>query len=258
MSIGTVTTKRLDIGHVVSDALRVIKRRGRDLLLASLLLLVVPAYLSLGLRYVSHGASPFEPGPLVASLVVWLSSLVFHGGLFHLTGRELEGKTASLEDLLRVGFKVVLPMLGLTLLVFIAVEAGLILLVAPGVLLLLRWCVAGPALVTEHLGVFAAMKRSAQLTKGRRGAIFLALLVVLAVYVVIYGVMLALSGGLTGLAALTTMKVVTPASLVMLGVFTPALSVVVSIGFNAFLGALHHRLAGGTEGSIQAMAEVFA
>ena len=149
-------------------------------------------------------------------------------------------------------------MLAINILVLVPAELGLFLLIVPGVLLLLRWCVAGPALVTENLGVFAAMRRSAELTKGRRGAIFLALLVAAVVYAVIYGVMLGFAGGVKGLAAITTLQVVTPASLVMLGVFSPALSVVLAIGVNVFLGALHHRLSGGAEGSVAAVAEVFA
>jgi hypothetical protein len=45
---------------------------------------------------------------------------------------------------------------------------GLILLVAPGLVLLTRWSVAGPALIAERRGVRGSLERSAKLTEGRR------------------------------------------------------------------------------------------
>jgi hypothetical protein len=47
-----------------------------------------------------------------------------------------------------------------------------ILLVIPGLMLMTRWWVAGAASVTEGLAVGAAMKRSSELTAGRRMSIF--------------------------------------------------------------------------------------
>ena len=98
-------TRSLDIGDVVSDAFRVIKRRWKDLAPWSLLLLVLPAYFNLAVRYLSHSTSAFSIGTLIGAGVVWLLSMVFHGGLFYATGRDLEGKAVSLEDMLRVGFR---------------------------------------------------------------------------------------------------------------------------------------------------------
>jgi hypothetical protein len=54
----------------------------------------------------------------------------------------------------------------------IAVGAGLILLIVPGVLLYIMWSVASPALVAERTGVFGALARSSALTKGARWKVF--------------------------------------------------------------------------------------
>jgi hypothetical protein len=50
---------------------------------------------------------------------------------------------------------------------------GFILLIIPGVLLALRWSLAVPAAVLEDLGVGPAMSRSADLTRGDRGRVFM-------------------------------------------------------------------------------------
>jgi hypothetical protein len=255
----TGADKRLDIGGVAEDAFGVLKRRGKDLLLASLLLVVLPNYLSLGVRFAAHSTTSFGIATLAPGLVVWVLSLAFQGGLFYATTRDLDGKSASLEDMLRVGFKACLPMLGLTLLVFIPMELGFVLLVVPGVLVLLRWCVAGPAMVAENLGVFASMKRSAELTKGRRWSIFLTFLVIVLFFGILYALFIALAGGLNGVVALTSMQDITPFSLLLLVLVSPVLGIVLSIGLNVFLGALFHRLRGGREGAASAaLAEVFA
>jgi uncharacterized membrane protein len=49
---------------------------------------------------------------------------------------------------------------------------GFMLLIVPGIILLLRWSVAVPVLVQERRGVFGSMKRSRELTKGSRWALF--------------------------------------------------------------------------------------
>jgi hypothetical protein len=66
-----------------------------------------------------------------------------------------------------------LPMLViLGLVMTVATTLGLALLVIPGMLLSVIWIVAPSALVDERLGIVAALRRSAMLTKGARWPIF--------------------------------------------------------------------------------------
>jgi len=74
----------------------------------------------------------------------------------------------------------ILPVIGLSLVVGIAVFFGLILLIVPGVLLGLMWALAVPAKVLENKGVFDAMSRSSELTQGSRGRIFVVGLLIVA------------------------------------------------------------------------------
>ena len=60
----------------------------------------------------------------------------------------------------------------MSLLINVAVFVGCLMLIVPGVLLFLMWSLAVPVKVLESKGVFDAMSRSMELTKGSRGRIF--------------------------------------------------------------------------------------
>jgi hypothetical protein len=252
------SARRIDISAAVSDTVAVIQRRGIEFVAASLFLTVLPDWLSLYLRRITPGRG-FSPLEWAVYIVAFALSLVFQAGVFSATSRELDGKTNGLNNMLRAGFKYSLPLFGLTLLVAIPVTLGLILIIVPGVLLFLRWSVAGPAMVTEQFGVFAAMRRSAELTKGRLWEMFLAYLVSAAVLAVIEVAYIAAAGGLSGIRALGATRVVTPYTLLMLAIVRPLLSVVMSIGFDVFVAALFYQLRTRRDGAATAaLTEVFA
>jgi hypothetical protein len=72
-----------------------------------------------------------------------------------------------------------LPMLAvLGLLIGVGTTAASIFLLIPGIIVSLIWAVAGPVLVIEHCGIYAALARSRMLTAGARGRILAILLVV--------------------------------------------------------------------------------
>jgi uncharacterized membrane protein len=75
-----------------------------------------------------------------------------------------------------------LPLIGLSILWAIGVGIGFMLLIVPGVIFLMKWAVAVPALVVERGGIFAAFTRSAELTKGARWKIFGLSLLLLVIY----------------------------------------------------------------------------
>lgn len=123
-----------------------------------------------------------------------LNALV-QGVLTRATVAESEGRRAGFGECLRAALSVLLPLIGLSLLIALGVGIGIVLLVVPGVMLYVAWCVAAPALVEERRGVFGSFARSNQLTKGSRWKIFGILLVLLVVYYVLSAVV-----GLLGMA----------------------------------------------------------
>jgi hypothetical protein len=85
---------------------------------------------------------------------------------------ELQGKHASIGACIATGFTRLLPALGVALLGGLAIVAGMFALVVPGVILACMFYVATPASVIERPGVGGALKRSRELTAGRKGSIF--------------------------------------------------------------------------------------
>jgi uncharacterized membrane protein len=75
---------------------------------------------------------------------------------------------------------------------------GMILLIVPGVILYLMWIVATPVMMAEDRGIIDSLKRSAELTSGSKGMIFVLLLIFL-VLAVIFGMLVAFVGSLSTL-----------------------------------------------------------
>ena len=121
-----------------------------------------------------------------AGFLVWLLTLVIsalvQGALTRATVSASEGQRVSLGQSLASAIRVVLPLIGLTLLWAIGLMIGFILLVVPGIILILVWAVAVPSLVIEREGVMAAFRRSAELTKGARWKIFGLFLIIVVAY----------------------------------------------------------------------------
>ena len=152
-----------------------------------------------------------EPGSQLAvtaisfgSMVVFLLfSMLVQGALVRATTAFAEGGRASFAECLSVGLSAAVPLIGLTILMVLALMAGFILFVIPGVILLLMWAVAVPALVTERIGVFAAFGRSRALTKGARWRIlgfFLLLFIVMWLFLLVTTLVLGVAGIATSLA----------------------------------------------------------
>ena len=140
----------------------------------------------------------------VTMIISVMLAMIVQGALVRTTVAFSEGRRASFGESLTAGLSVVLPLIGLAIIVGISVMFGFILFFVPGVMLYIMWCVAAPALVEERTGVFGALGRSRQLTKGVRWKVFgLQLIVVVFSWVLsaIMGVaMIAMNGGITGLA----------------------------------------------------------
>ena len=86
--------------------------------------------------------------------------------------KELQGQRASIGACIVVGFKRMLPVMGVAIVSALAIMGGMILLIIPGFIVLCMLYVATPASVIEAPGVFGALRRSRELTNGHKGSIF--------------------------------------------------------------------------------------
>jgi len=109
---------------------------------------------------------------LVSSLLSLAVQGLVQGALVRATLAYVRGERATLGQCVSASLAVLLPLVGLTLLMWLGVGIGFIFLFVPGIMLFVMWSVASPALVAERAGVFAAFGRSRYLTKGARWKVF--------------------------------------------------------------------------------------
>jgi hypothetical protein len=133
----------------------------------------------------------------------------------------------------------------INLLIVLAVWLGLVLLVVPGVLLLLRWFIAPPFTFSRGLGVMEALAASREATDGHRGAMLGALLVLIAVWLVPY--VLLMVG--VGVLAFNTAPVFGGVGLARLALSGLGGSLSLAFGTGVFRTLVHGK---------DALAEVFA
>jgi hypothetical protein len=143
----------------------------------------------------------------------------------------LNGQKASLSQCISAGLRVFFPILGIVFLETLGFALGLLLLIIPGIMLIIRWNVAVPVRVMEGPGILKSMGRSAELTRGHRWAIFGVL--------VVFGL---ISIGLS--IVLVTFNAAT------MGALSAQNTSVVGLVLSALIGAIAIMLGGATAASI--------
>jgi hypothetical protein len=196
---------RFDIGRVVNRTFGAIGRNFASFGLLALVFAAVPGALIQWseLRVIAGGVN-FD-GPTMAllsgaGLLAFFGAFILQAALVHGTVADLNGRRASIGEMLATGLRYFLPLLAIAILMSIALCFGIILLVVPGVLMALAWCVVVPAEVVERSGVFGAFGRSAELTRNHRGSIF-GLFAIYMIACLIVGMVIGAILGVTGLAS---------------------------------------------------------
>ncbi|MBI1180107.1 MAG: hypothetical protein GC201_06075 [Alphaproteobacteria bacterium] len=196
--MSTVTQTSFRIGGIISQSFSVLSRNVVPFGVLALLFVAVP---QLVLNKVFFGTmvgpgAGFSFGNLRAigamGIISAVLALILYGSLVFGTFRDLSGRPASVGDSIGRGLATALPILGLFIVAGIAIGIGYILFIIPGVILSLMWAVAVPAAVVERPGVFAALGRSADLTRGHRWQI-LGLALVYAVIVIAFTIAVGLA-----------------------------------------------------------------
>ena len=176
----TTASAGLDIGRVIQETFQVLGRHLVTFLILALILVGIPRAL-LGVVQVSMLSTAVATmtfgGPvlywgLLGLLVSVVTSVILQATIISGAASDMNGRPVSVTDSLRIGLRAFLPLIGLSILLGIAVWFGFLLLIVPGVLMALAWCVAVPVYVVEQPGVFASFERSAELTRGNRLRIF--------------------------------------------------------------------------------------
>lgn len=186
--------RMIDSGRVMSRGFRVFGDNFLPFTVLSILLVGLPAF---GVQYVTvnallHGEMLTWDSPLywVAILVPWLLGSLLQGILVRATVLDLADVEMELGQCTVTALGLILPIVAISLLVFIGSVIGLILLIVPGTMFYIAMIVAIPALIEERAGVFGSMKRSYGLTRGS----WLQIFVLLVIYVIFAAILWTIFG----------------------------------------------------------------
>lgn len=207
VSMADFVERKLDLGRVVRETFGVLARQPLMVFGMTLVLGAGPALLNLYFQRQDMSAAVTGFGNLVSPFF-WFRILImaFVGSflevcLFFVAFSEVSGRKASLSEVMTNGAKFFLPLFAVNVMSLVAIWIGMILLVVPGVMLALAWCVAGPTLVVERTGITQVFGRSAQLTRNNRWRIlglFLIFFVIVIVIEAALGVFSLAGGGMGG------------------------------------------------------------
>jgi len=267
MTTPTATANSFDFGRIVKNTFGAIQQNAATFIILALVLAGIPAVIStfgmVGLfsRLSTLGGSAAPP-PLaslgfsaaLSGIGVFLNlftNAILQASIIYGTAAYLNGRTASLGECLGAGLRWFLPLIGLIILMAIALFFGFIFFFVPGVLMAIAWIVAVPVLVVERTGVFAAFSRSADLTRGRRWAIFGFLFLYFIAFSVVQQVALNIVNAMSGAVNATAMV----ANQLPIGA---AFGLITSVVASAGVAAIYYELRTTREGvGPEAFASVF-
>lgn len=254
----------MSIGRVFERAVSTVRHNLAVIIGLALLLAVLPRII---LTYLASSAgligvfNPADPGSiavvwttmLVTMMIGFVASAIVQGALTRVTVADSEGQVASFADALSTGISVMLPIIGVGIIYGLCMIIGFVLLIIPGFMVMTALSVATSVLVVERNGVFGAIARSRELTKGYRLKIFGLYLVIGVAYLLITWLF-----GLVGLKeynpsqAGSTLTVGTILGTAILGAIIGGIAGVIQ---PALYIELRHAKDGGT---VENLADVFA
>jgi hypothetical protein len=135
--------------------------------------LIVLAAIGTGSDKTSHGA---ELGLLLIALELALITPLISALHIHAVVAARGGREPQIATVARQGVVVLPVVAAVSIMSWLGIVVGFIALIVPGVILTLRWYVVAQAAAIEDEGWVPALRRSATLTSGNYGHVFLLLL----------------------------------------------------------------------------------
>lgn len=173
----SVTQREITVGGLVGTTLAVWWRNAFKFAGLTLLLLIPVFVLGIGAaitvgRLGAEGIAGSAWMGFLPAILVMVTMLVSMGSLTYGAVQHLAERPVRFGEMLAVGFRRALPVLAAGVVLYVIVIAGTFLLVVPGIILGCALSVVIPAVVVERCGPIAALKRSWELTREHRFAIF--------------------------------------------------------------------------------------
>ncbi len=202
-AVNSENERPFSVGEVMSRAIAVMRANPVPIFGIAFLFGALPQQL---FQYFSASLVAVDSATRTAGVAVGIASILFAmflaslvaGAIVHITVGFAQGERMGFGESVSAGLVKAIPLLGLSILMAIGLFFGLMFLVVPGVILMVLWSVASPALVAEDIGVIEAFGRSRHLTKGARWRVFgLGVLMVVILWIVsaLVGIALVVSNG---------------------------------------------------------------
>ncbi len=157
---------KLEVGDTLGEVFRTYGEHAGVLLPVAFWLYLVVAIVN----GVVGTSLAFFPLVIVAGTIV---GTLYQGMVVGLVRDVKDGRRdSSVSELFGFALPVLLPLIGAGLLSGLGIGVGMVLFIAPGLILLTIWAVIAPAIVVERVGVFEAFGRSRQLVRGSGWAVF--------------------------------------------------------------------------------------
>ena len=125
----------------------------------------------------------FWVGIMVGIIIVLLLSPIQNAVINLIAFNAMADRPTDVATAFRRAVGWYLPMVGTFVLISLAVSLGMILLVIPGMIVALMFCVASQACIVERIGPITALGRSRSLTKGYRWPILGLLLICILLFI---------------------------------------------------------------------------
>jgi hypothetical protein len=243
------SAQRLDIGQALQEVLGVLTRNVGPFALMGVCLAGLPvAAIDLG-NALGAQKPVFLLFTLVGLIASFVTRAILAGAVIFRTARDMAGESTSVGESFAAGRRRWGAMLALMIVTGLLTGLGLLLLVVPGIYFALQWAVAGPALALSGRGSADAREESARLTQGRRWAMLLFYLIVIATLLCGIGLLIVVESALS---------LVAPSVLVTV-LFDPLSNVLIDIVLPVAATVLYRRLREDADGApTAALAEVFA
>ncbi len=241
-SLGSLSQREFRVGRTLSRAIGVFMRNALPFTFVAF-----AAWLPVGLIYYDTLDLPARERELsqsFAELFDALFQVIALAAITHATFQDLHGRPVRIWESAKRGLMRFLPLTGAFIVFSLGAGLGLVLLIVPGLLLLVRWYVFAPVCVVEWRGPLGSLKRSAALTEGYRWKLF-AILVIINLA----------AGAAIGLASAALASLLPPVpALFLLGLWQAPWS-----AFNDLLSVvIYHDLRVAKEGAdIESIASVF-
>jgi len=180
----SVNTSDLRVGAVISRSRSMLWRHFPTFLVVG----VIASSPTLLLAFMQAAESEDEEigSQLLWILFILVSLMVFstigQAVAIHAALQDMRRRPVRLVESLNVALRAFWPLVGIALAGFLTVMG--LMLVVPGLILATLWFVVLPACIVEHLGPWASLRRSQELTKGYRWKVLgLTLLLTIGTYV---------------------------------------------------------------------------